>query len=39
MYIKYQIVPTSHMMVFISHLMVPIEWVLYQKKKGVCIVE
>ena len=40
MYIKNQIVltshwivPTSHMMVFISHLMIPIEWVPYPQKE------
>ena len=44
MYIKKQIVPTSHlivltshMMVLKSHLMVSIEWVLYlQKECGYC---
>ena len=34
---KNQIVPTSHMMVLISHLIVPIEWVPYpQKVWGYC---
>ena len=30
---KNQIVPTSHMMILISHLMVPIEWVPYPQKE------
>ena len=32
-YIKSQIVPTSHMMIFISHLIVPIELIPYPQKE------